>query len=147
MPSLEELIIKEYNFGSDKPNAYETRDRENVLARLQPLPVSKEYGNDSFFPHDDVQDLVSDSVEGSSAIKNKFDRFLSNCNIFTEKYLIQRVVDKFAFPKVFGREISVGHNLTIRDVQTLLQTGLISKLDGFDNEFNLEVAKRLFSSK
>lgn len=147
MPSLVELIVEEHNFGPDKPDVFEIQDRKKVLTKLRQLPVSEEYSSDSFLPHDYLQDLVSESPKGTCTIKNKFERFLDNCQMFSEKYLVYKVIEKLAFPKVFGRKVCDEYYLTIENAQDLLETGSISKLDGFDNEFNLEVAKKLFSSK
>ena len=148
MSGFIERIIEEHSFGPDRPDRLDIAARATVLTTLQSLPVSKEYSQDSFLPHTYLRDLIETADDGSCVEASKFDRFLRDQGIGLTQGLVWGVVKLLAYPTVYGREIGSQFSMPkISDAQQLVETGEITKLDGFNIPFNLEVAKKLFALK
>lgn len=138
MASLAELIEQEHARGPGV-DVSELERRQLVLSKLQPIPVTKGYDSNAFYPWTNIEDLRNMSDKGDYIESNKFRSFLYGTGIISDAYMISNVLKLLTSPRVFGRDLKQPHTLTIQDVQKLVSTNLIQKLDGFDDDFNLKV--------
>lgn len=145
MGALAERIAEEFTLGPDRPDASEREAREIILQKLTKLPISDIYGQSTFYSFTNLMDLIKESNEGTYHEMNKFDRFLIDAGLVLYGNYVKRIINKLARPAIFGREIYQNYSPpTVKDAKEWIDSGLIEKIDGFDNEFYLAIARRLF---